>query len=59
MSVAGETWSVPVEVDTLIATDAEGMPLATTTSVLAPSSIPLGTVKLVEDAAPGAIDREL
>jgi len=37
----------------------EGIPLATTTSVLRPVGVPGGTVNLVEDLVPGATDTEV
>jgi aryl-alcohol dehydrogenase-like predicted oxidoreductase len=40
-------------------TGSEAIPLATTSSVLSPAGVPFGTVKLVEDAVPGATDTEL
>ena len=59
MLVAGVTCKVRAGTAMVTATDDDGMPLATTTKVLAPSSIPAGSVKLVDEAALGAIDREL
>jgi hypothetical protein len=35
------------------------MPLATTTSVLGPAGVPCGTVNLVDEAAPGAIETDV
>jgi hypothetical protein len=41
---------------TVIFTDFDAMPLAMTTSSLAPVSVAADTVKVVEPAVPGAID---
>ena len=53
------TFNFFADVETFIDTAADGIPLATTTSVLAPSSIPAGTEKFVDEDAPDAIDLEL
>jgi hypothetical protein len=40
-------------------TGCEAIPFAMTTRVLAPAGVVLGTVKLVDEAEPGAIETEL
>ena len=41
------------------ATGAEAIPFATTTRVLAPAGVVVGTVKSVDEEAPGAIDTDV
>jgi hypothetical protein len=43
----------------VMGTGADATPSPITTSVLAPAGVPAGTLKLVDDWAPGAIDTEV
>src|SRR5436190_1066829 len=56
---AGVVRTAAVGAETVTFAESDGIPLATTSRVEAPVSMPAGTETLVEEAAPGAIDRVL
>jgi len=56
-SFARRLWATPQRIVT--GTGADAIPFAMTTRMLAPTGVEFGTVKSVEEAAPGAIETDV